>query len=667
MISVDEGRARARGARGSAVALLMTVCTVGGAVLLLGVLAVAGAHAAGSRSTLRGSVLSGRTPLISMTVTLYRSASAGGASVALGSSRTGADGSFRIVYPAQRPSTAVLYLIAGRGAAVRLSSVLGAAPAPARVVVNERTTVATGFALAQFIAGRTIAGNSPGVQNAAGMAQNLVDARTGGIGRVLAAAPNGSQTSTLRTFNSLANMLVPCARSGLRCGALLRLATPPRGPAPLGALAAVADIARAPSRNVGKLFALAFSRPAPYGPALGLRQRPDGWILALRFYGDGRSLNGPGNSAIDARGNVWVTNNYTYSRNPLAPVCGSRLFFKFTPTGRFASGSPYTGGGVNGSGYGITIDPRGNIWEGNFGFSSVACTDQPPHASVSEFSPTGKPVSPNQTADSPGGFTTGGVSWPQGTVSDRQGNIWIANCGNNSVTRYADGDPNAFKNIGGLGIEKPFDIALNGRGQAFVTGNGNSTVAMLNPDGSPARSAITGSGINKPLGIAADSRGDMWIAESTVIDVPCPGLNLAPPSARGSVTLLNGNGVPSRNTPFRGGGLTIPWGIAVDGNDNVWVANFDGKRVSEFCGVNPAHCPPGTRTGQPLSPRSGFGFDGLARNTSVQVDPSGNVWITNNWKTAPMPSKNPGGYEMVVYVGLAGPIRTPLIGPPTAP
>jgi sugar lactone lactonase YvrE len=649
VISVDEFLGRrgstrrvTRGAAGLAVVLLMTVCTAGSAALLLGLLPVAGAHAAVSRATLRGEVLSGGTPLASMPVTLYRTASAGGPSVALGSSRTGADGSFKIAYPTQRPSTAVVYLIAGRGAAVQLALVLGAALAPGSVVVNERTTVATGFALAQFIAGRKIAGKAPGVQNAAGMAQNLVDVRTGGLGRVLETAPNGNQTSTLRTFNSLANMLVPCARSVLRCGEFLRLARAPRGPAPLGTLAAVADIARNPSHNVGKLFALASSGPAPYGPALGPRERPDAWILALRFYGNGRTLNGPGNSAIDAHGNVWVTNNYAYSRNPLAPVCGSRQFFKFTPTGRFAPGAPYTGGGVNGSGYGITIDPRGNIWEGNFGFSSEACTDQPPHTSVSEFSPNGKPLSPDQTADSPGGFTNGGVSWPQGTVSDRRGNIWIANCGNNSVTRYADGNPNAFTNLPGLGIEKPFDIAFNGRRQAFVTGNGNSAVAMLNPDGSPAsRSPITGSGINKPLGIAADSRGDIWIANSTVIDLPCPGLNLAPPSARGSITLLSSNGVPKRSTPFTGGGLTIPWGIAVDGNDNVWIANFDGKRVSEFCGTNAAHCPPGIQTGQPLSPRSGYGFDGLTRNTSVEIDSSGNVWITNNWKTAPLPAKNP--------------------------
>ena len=28
------------------------------------------------------------------------------------------------------------------------------------------------------------------------------------------------------------------------------------------------------------------------------------------------------------------------------------------------------------------------------------------------------------------------------------------------------------------------------------------------------------------------------------------------------------------------------------------------------------------------------------------------------------PRRNPGGYQMVVFIGLAGPLRTPLIGPP---
>jgi hypothetical protein len=650
-------RSRRRRAAGATVALL---------AVLTGVVAAwlpAGTVAQGPPSALlAGRAFSAGRPLVSARVTLYRTGTAG--PVALGSSLTGRDGSFRVSYPRRLPPRSVLYVTVGRGAAVRLAAALGVTPAPRRVTVNERTTVAMGFALAQFISGSAVRGTAPGPQNGAAMAGDLANVRTGAASPILLSAPNGPQTSSWPTFNSLANMLVRCVRSANACGALFRLARPPGGRAPKGTLAAIADIATNPAHNVRKLFALAHYRAAPYRPALRPTQIPDAWTLALRFDGNGHSLNGPGNMAIDARGDVWVTNNYSYSRNPLANVCGSREVFKFTPTGRSAPGSPYTGGGLNGAGFGITLDPRGNVWVGNFGFAAEKCTDQPPHKSVSEFTAAGKPLSPNQTARRPGGFTQGRVSWPQGTVSDRDGNIWIANCANNSVTRYAGGNPNAAQNFRNLGISKPFDIAINRRGQVFVTGNGNSAVAMLNPNGTlAARSPITGGGLDKPFGIAADIQGNMWIANSGVLDVPCPDENLKPAKPP-SITLLHSNGKPDRAGPFTGGGLIRPWGVAVDGHDNVWVANFGGQRLSEFCGTEAANCPRGLHTGEPITPSSGYGFDGLVRNTGVQIDPSGNVWLANNWKNHPIPARNPGGYQVVVFIGLAGPIKTPLIGPP---
>src|SRR4051812_12193787 len=432
---------------------------------------------------LRGRVLSVEAPLASARVTLYRAATTG-AAVPLGSTRTHANGTFALIHGGG--DGAVFYLVAERDGIGRLAAVLGAGNLPARVVLNERTTVAAGYALAQFVSSRGVVGRAPGPKNAAAMARNIADVRTGRLGAVLRLPPNGGQTSAVRTVNSLANLLLPCARSHGGCDELFGLASLPGAPPVHGALEAVAAIARTPWHAVAGLSRLAGATPDAYHPAL--EKAPDAWTLALRFVGDGHTMNGPGNMAIDAKGNVWATNNYDYSPDPTDPVCGGEVLLRFAPDGRYVAGSPYTGGGLSGSGFGITFDPRGHLWEGNFGFAAPDCPVQPPHNSVSEFTSSGAPVSPGSPSrESPtGGFTIGGIDWPQGTVADRRGDIWIANCGNDTVTRYRAGDPKDWQSVGALGIGKPFDIALNLRGQVFVTGNDNDAVAILDPDGTPA-------------------------------------------------------------------------------------------------------------------------------------------------------------------------------------
>jgi hypothetical protein len=614
-----------------------------------------GAHAA----RLEGTVASGRLPIAGASVELHATRAGARGPGTLASSTTGSSGTFSFSYRQTRPER-VLYLTVRMRGAVRLAAVLGGARVR-RIVVNERTTIAAGFALAQFLSRDAVSGRTPGPQNAALMAQNLADLRTGQAARALRRAPNGGRTSTLRTFNSLANLVVRCVREAPGCGRFLRLAAPPRSRPPRGTLQAIANIARNPWQHVAGLFRLARTGPRPYRPALRRSQEPDAWTLAVRFVGDGRTMNGPGNFAFDADGNAYVANNYVFSRKRLEPVCGSDLLLKFAPNGRYFPGTPFQGGGLSGVGYGLTLDPDGNIWAGNFGFAAPGCDNQPLHNSISKFSPGGRALSP------PSGFTAGNISWPQGTVSDRKGNIWLANCGNSTVTQYPDGRTDRALSFDDLGIVEPFDIAINQRGQAFVTGNNSDNVAMLNPDGSPTfRSPISGAGIVRPMGIAVDSRGNMWVASSHLLDVPCPGPVMLPPSSElgGSVALISSRGLPLTRSGFKGGGLTVPWGISVDGDDNVWVGNFAGKRVSQFCGTRPASCPPGIRTGDPISPdRTGYGFDGLTRTTGLEPDPSGNLWVTNNWKEVPLQT-NPGGYQIVIFVGIAAPIRTPVIGPP---
>ena len=91
-------------------------------------------------------------------------------------------------------------------------------------------------------------------------------------------------------------------------------------------------------------------------------------------------------------------------------------------------------------------------------------------------------------------------------------------------------------------------------------------------------------------------------------------------------------------------------------------AKLDG-RVSQFCGTRPQTCPKGTDTGEAISPSNGYAFDGLVRNTGLAVDPSGNVWVANHWLAKPVQT-NAGGHQVVVHVGIAAPMKTPIIGPP---
>jgi hypothetical protein len=651
-----------------------------------------------SGTSLRGIVESGGTGLVGYKVSLYaRFVGPFGIAKVLGRATTGPSGQFKIDYDLPRGLPAslqpLLFVLAERGPAMSVSAI-GQAPVAGPVVVNERTTIATGFAFAQFVNGSGIAGNRYGMLNAVHMAANMADPRTGAAAAVLDLPPNGPETTARQTFNSLANIVAYCTASTSGCEKLLAATTVPGAPRPKHVLQAVANIAKYPWLNVAELFDLSFQRQV-YAPALTQGQPPDAWTLFLKFTGSYSSvqdennlLNGPGAFAIDQQGFLWVNDNYI-PQPPNRLACAGTRLLKFYPWGQNFPGSPYFGGGLSGAGFGISIAPNGLIWVGNFGFAGAGCP-LPPANSVSVFRANGTPLS-RET-----GFTAGPISWPQATVPDREGNIWIANCAADSVTLYPKGRPDrAFEipipppaHTGGAKM-KPFGIAIDHAGNAWATGSLNSTLAVVGSDGA-VREVISSQGpdgrtqLRRPMGVASDSRGNIWVANSDYMDVPCPPdmPDLGPATAP-SIALFLGHlrREPHAASPFTGGGLTLPWGLAIDGNDTVWVANFGfpfdlanpedapewpaPNRVSHFCGVDKAKCPATKRkVGKAISPDgTGYTSDALDRNTGIAIDPSGNVWLVNNWKRTPLLT-NPGGNSIAVLVGAAAPVRTPLIGTP---
>jgi hypothetical protein len=160
--------------------------------------------------------------------------------------------------------------------------------------------------------------------NAVQMAANLADPKTGTVGVVLASTPNGTETSTFPTFNSLSNVVASCVADAHNCTKLFKAATPPGGLRPTNVLQAVANIVKNPSypgypSNANDPVFLLSEVDPVYQPALA--QRPTNWLLFLKITGgfysaqDSNNLmNGPGNFAIDEKGFVWANDTLVVMR-----------------------------------------------------------------------------------------------------------------------------------------------------------------------------------------------------------------------------------------------------------------------------------------------------------------------------------------------------------------
>jgi hypothetical protein len=140
----------------------------------------------------------------------------------------------------------------------------------------------------------------------------------------------------------------------------------------------------------------------------------------------------------------------------------------------------------------------------------------------------------------------------------------------------------------------------------------------------------------------------------------------------GAVMVLRPDGKPAR-PPVYGHGIVVPWAIAIDGNDHVWVSNYSNPpdSIAELCGYRTETCPPGMKMGDPISPPGGFVGGGMQMHVDIAIDPAGDVWVGNNWQMYQAALEHVdeaqttlgAGEGLVVFYGMAKPVRTPQIGP----
>ncbi len=198
--------------------------------------------------------------------------------------------------------------------------------------------------------------------------------------------------------------------------------------------------------------------------------------------------------------------------------------------------------------------------------------------------------------------------------------------------------------IDSVGLPDPFGIAVDSSGNLYVADASLQTVFKITPTGPGTYSApvalVAGTPLYYPVGVAVDASGNVWVA-----DEGCPGctplgqvyeiINGTPspvgsawqhpfaitadgggnvfvtdlgPAGTGTVSKISGGVV----TALSSTSFNDPYGIAVDTNDNLYV--IDGGSIKKLAS-------PGYSTSVTTGAPSSF-------PTGLSIDPSGNLWLT---------------------------------------
>jgi streptogramin lyase len=571
-----------------------------------------------------GKALVGQQPLIGASVELYAAGTSGNGANGVGllsnALITDSTGTFSVPAGYDCPSAdSQIYLVARGGQpgsaasadndSIALLTALGAcneAASASPVVINEVTTAAAVYALAQFLsAGGNLGAsstNTVGLKNAVATAQALANISTGGSPGMTFSANGSSPAPKIDTLANLLNSCASATAGGKACNGLFSATATP-GETPENTLDAARNLVRNPAQNVAALYALASSSSAF---TLALAKQPSDWTLFINYTGGG--MNSPTSLGVDGAGNVWVASYVGGVASLFSPL-----------------GVPVLAQGVTGSGlgysWGLAVDADNNAWITNW---------PSPWASgntLSVFNSGGA----SEAGSS--GYSTGAYTYPNGVAIDTDGSAWVADWGDSELTHLSSsGQELSGSPYSSSQLIDPFVAAIDAGHNVWVSNEGGTTVTRVTQDGSQFTSYNC---CNGPEGLAIDQSGNVWV-----------------PNFDGdSISEISSSGVVLSNGGYTSASLVDPDDIAIDGAGTVWICNYRGPSLTELAGSTASV--PGTV----LSPAGGLGSDaGLLEAYSLAIDASGNLWVSNK-----------GSNTLTQFIGLSAPVRTPQIGPSVAP
>jgi Putative Ig domain/NHL repeat len=193
----------------------------------------------------------------------------------------------------------------------------------------------------------------------------------------------------------------------------------------------------------------------------------------------------------------------------------------------------------------------------------------------------------------------------QQMVVDNLGGIYVCDSGNNRVLYYSNGSTTATRVYGQFG---------------------SFTCTMANNNGSCSGSAISANSLNLPVGVALDSANNLYISDMNNNRV------LFFPTGSTTATIVYGQSgnFTTASSSLSASTFNQPWMIAMDRNDNLYVTDYNNKRVLYF--------PKSSVTATRVYGQSNFTSNavnngglttGLNNAQAVSVDGYGNVYIAD--------------------------------------
>ena len=204
-------------------------------------------------------------------------------------------------------------------------------------------------------------------------------------------------------------------------------------------------------------------------------------------------------------------------------------------------------------------------------------------------------------------FPPGRVHQPRGVAVRTDGDIFVADFGNNRVQEFhKDLSPGLAWGTRGEGpgqFKDPCGIAVGQTGDVFVADTWNQRVQVFDKDGKYLRE--WGGGFFGPRGIATDAKGTVFVADT------------------GNARILRYSPAGQREIEWGGKGKASgqffePSGVAVDDGGKVYVCDNGNGRLQIF-----------TRDGQFVSEFPVSGWESkVYSEPNVAIDPSGTIWVT---------------------------------------